>query len=99
MSICQFSPQARLDLRDIHDYVAQDRLLAAARLVDRLEQACQFLADNPELGQLCEDLAPVLRCFSVDNYAIFYRPSDMGVQIVRVVSGARDFEALFYPEP
>jgi len=38
-------------------------------------------------------------CFSVGNYALFYRQVDDGVEIVRMVSGARNFEALFGPEP
>lgn len=99
MSRCDFSPRARIDLLEIHDFVAGDSIRAAARLVDRLEQTCQSLAKHPELGQRRDDLAPSLRCFAVGNYAIFYRKVETGIQIVRVVSGARDIEALFDPEP
>lgn len=99
MSRHDFSPRARIDLFEIHDFVAKDGIRAAARLVDRLEEACRALAKHPELGQRCDDLAPSLRCFSVGNYAIFYRQVDNGIEIVRVVSGARSFEALFGSEP
>jgi len=99
MSGYRFSPRAREDLREIHDYVAKDGLRIAARLIDRLEEACELLVRFPELGERREDLAPSVRCFSVGNYAIFYRLTGEGVEIVRVVSGARNFEALFGPEP
>ena len=99
MSRCDFSPRARTDLLEIHDFVATDSIRAAARLVDRLEETCQSLAKHPELGERRDDLAPSLRCFSVDNYAIFYRRVADGIEIVRVVSGARDLEALFGSDP
>jgi len=99
MSGYRFSPRAREDLWEIHDYVAKDGLRIAARLIDRLEEACRFLARFPELGERRDDLAPSIRCFSVGNYALFYRQVDDGVEIVRMVSGARNFEALFGPEP
>jgi len=75
MSGYRFSPRAREDLREIHDYVAKDGLRIAARLIDRLEEACELLVRFPELGERREDLAPSVRCFSVGNYAIFYRPA------------------------
>jgi toxin ParE1/3/4 len=53
------------------------------------------LALFPDLGERRDDLAASLRCFAVGGYAIVYRPSGAGIEIVRVVSGARDIEALF----
>jgi toxin ParE1/3/4 len=99
MSRCDFSPQARIDLVEIHDFVANDRIEAAARLLERLEETCQFLAEHPELGERREELSASLRCFAVGNYAVFYRRVGDGIEIVRVLSGARDFEALFGSEP
>ncbi len=42
-----------------------------------------------------DELEPELRSFPVEDYLIFYRPIDKGVEIVRVVSGYQDLEALF----
>jgi len=39
-----------------------------------------------------------LRAWPIDgfrNHLVFYRPTDEGVDIVRVLHGARDIEALF----
>jgi len=75
--------------------VAQDNLGAADRLLDRIDHICGLLADNPQLGAARPDLAPALRYFVVGNYLIMYREAPHGVEIVRVVHGARDLPSLF----
>lgn len=95
MSRCRFSPEARRDLQEIHDYIARDNPAAARGFIGFLEEKCDKLASAPEMGERREDLAAGLRCFSAGRYAIFYRFAEGGVEIVRVVSGARDFDALF----
>jgi toxin ParE1/3/4 len=48
-----------------------------------------MLADNPAIGQARPDIAPRLRYFPTRNYLILYREMNGGVEIVRVVHGAR----------
>jgi toxin ParE1/3/4 len=88
------SPQATSDLVELHDYIAVDNQAAAARLIDRFFTRFQRLADYPELGTLREDLRPGLRVWSEGRYVILYRPTAVGVDIARVVHGARDIESL-----
>jgi toxin ParE1/3/4 len=38
-----------------------------------------------------------LRSFSVGNYLIFYFPIEGGIDIVRVLQGARDIEGFLFP--
>jgi len=95
MKNCRFSSLARQDLRGIHDYFAQDDPAAALRLVGRIEEATELLKDNPYLGESCEELAERVRMIIVGNYVIFYRPVDDGVEIARVIHGARDWRRLF----
>ncbi len=47
------------------------------------------------MGRARPELPSGLRSFPVGNYLILYRPTDYGVEIVRVVHGSRDIEALF----
>ena len=54
-----------------------------------------MLAEMPESGRQREKLAPELRSFAVGNYVIFYRPIENGVEIVRVLHGARDLPPVF----
>ncbi len=87
---------AEADLADIWRYIARDSPQNASRLVRRIRTMCSTtLADNPYIGRARPELAPGLRSFPVGNYIVFYRPIEDGVEVVRVVHGSRDIEALF----
>ncbi|HKT54249.1 MAG TPA: type II toxin-antitoxin system RelE/ParE family toxin [Caulobacteraceae bacterium] len=86
--------RAEEDLIDIWPYIARDNLGAADRLLDRLDQACELLAENPRLGPARPDLAEGLRYFAIGNYLLLYGEASYGVEIVRVVHGARDLPDL-----
>jgi toxin ParE1/3/4 len=89
------TPQANVDLTEIWCYIAKDSRTAADRFLDAVDQKSEVLARFPHMGQVCGDLATGLRCFTMDRYVIFYHPIDDGIEIVRVVSGARDIGGLF----
>jgi toxin ParE1/3/4 len=95
MSQPYFSPSSYRDLTEILEYIGQDYPGAALRHVERIEEACWMLARNPLIGIARDELMPRLRCWSVRNHVIFYRPSDDGIEVVRIVHGARDAEKLF----
>jgi toxin ParE1/3/4 len=50
------------------------------------------------MGRSRPELAPNLRSFPVGQYVIFYLPLAKGVEIVRVLHGARDFESILQEE-
>lgn len=81
--------QAEQDLLEIWAYVAADNPRAADRLLDRIDAAARVLADFPRLGPARDDIAPGFRYHVVGNYLIFYREAEGGIEIVRVVHGAR----------
>ena len=93
-----FSPLARTDFREIHDYIAEHDIDSALDVANQLEQACERLAQMPELGRKREELAHSLRSLPVGHYIIFYRITDEGVEIARVLHGARDIESIFSDE-
>jgi len=95
MSRPYFSPSARRDLLEILEYIARDKPGAALRHVERLEESCRTLAKNSQLGTVRDDLLPNLRDWPVGKYVIFFRPADDGIEVVRVVHGARDYGKLF----
>jgi len=88
-------PQAEADLDEIWLHIAQDDPNSADRFIDLIEERCRLLAENPLMGRSRPELAPGLRSFPVGNYIIFYNPIEGGIEIVRVVSGARNIDALF----
>jgi toxin ParE1/3/4 len=95
MSRCQFADWAITDLEHIHDFVAHHSLSAVARVVALIRERCFLLVENPLMGRSRPELAPGLRSFPVGTYVIFYFPIQGGVEIVRVINGARDIDALF----
>ncbi|MCL1468791.1 type II toxin-antitoxin system RelE/ParE family toxin [Argonema galeatum] len=95
MSNYILSPLAIQDLDEIYDYIASNNLDSAENFVDNVEQKCQSLAQFPNMGKSYENLLPQLRGVPVNNYVIFYRQVQNGIQVVRVLSGYRDLEAIF----
>jgi toxin ParE1/3/4 len=103
MSSILRTPQAKQDLLEIGEYIAQANPQAAFDLLDELEYKFHRLAANPKIGQLCADLAPDLpsdlRQFPAGSYVIFYRPTAEGIVIYRVLHGRRDIPQVFRNEP
>lgn len=65
-----------------------------------MEEAFTLLADRPAIGRLRTDLRHPrlqgLRSWGIrgfESYLIFYRASDDGIEVVRVLHGARDVAA------
>jgi len=47
------------------------------------------------MGRSRFDLSPELRGFPVGSHLIFYRPAVDGIEVIRVLHGARDIPKLF----
>lgn len=93
-----YSPRARLDLRDIVDYIAPENPNAAQRIYSRIVTQCRHLAATPLIGRGREDLGPHVRSFVVWPYLIFFRPIADGVEIIRILHGKRDMPSVFLAE-
>lgn len=98
------TPQARRDLVELGEFIARDSLQAANRFLDAAEAAFGVLASMPELGILCHFASPQasgVRVWSIkgfENYVIFYRCAQDGIEVVRVLHGARDVSRIFANE-
>jgi toxin ParE1/3/4 len=80
---------AEEDLIEIWIYIATENPEAADNLLDRIDAKCQMLAENPKLGQARPDISPELRYFPVGRYLILYREIQDGIELVRIIHGAR----------
>jgi toxin ParE1/3/4 len=89
------SDQAQADLEGIFDYLDSQSTQAADRFAVKFEQTCNLHASHPEIGASAAEYALNLRHFTVWNYAIFYRPVDHGIELIRIIHGARDIPKLF----
>jgi toxin ParE1/3/4 len=91
------APEARQDLREIRAHIAKDDPRAARRVVTRLREMTRLLAGAPAMGRARPELGTDLRSFVADRHVLFYRPLEgvAGIEVVRVLDGARDVEAAF----
>jgi len=93
---CRFTILASRDIEKIIDYIADNSGFdAAERLLKKINDKCRTLANFPNMGRRRDELTSLVRSFPVDDYLIFYRPIEGGIEVLRVVSGYRDLEALF----
>jgi plasmid stabilization system protein ParE len=85
------SAGAELDLDEIWEYIAADKITAADRWIGKLFDAFEALAEIPGMGHTRKDLTayPVL-FWPVGSYMIIYRVQNDAVEIVAVTQGARD---------
>ena len=95
-------PQALRDLTEQGAYLAENAgLETALRFYEAAEETFRLLAAHPEMGRAREfrnpRLAGVRMCLikGFGKHLIFSRRTKDGVEIVRVMHGARDIEKLF----
>jgi toxin ParE1/3/4 len=70
----RLSRHAEADLLSIGDYTLHAWGLAqAAMYLRELEDCCQLLAANPELGRRCDEVRPGLRRLDHEKHVVFYR--------------------------
>lgn len=94
-----FTPDAEDDLDEIWEYIAEDNIDSADRVIADIYKAVEALADIPGMGYRRDDLADeMLRIWPVPSYLIVCRPEQRLIEIVRVVSGFHDLFTLFAGE-
>jgi plasmid stabilization system protein ParE len=77
------------------DHIATDSTDAALRVLDRLIDVFELLAENPRAGHFRDDLTsrPV-RFFPVYSYLVVYLDETDPIQVIRVLAAARDIGSI-----
>ena len=90
------SPEAKDDLREIREYLVSRGGCRLARYVlQEIRAAFRLLASRPEAGHLRQDLTSLpVKFWLVFSYLIVYDPAARPLDIVRVLHGRRDVEAI-----
>ena len=98
------TPKAKQDLLEHVLYLAKINPELAERFIDSSEMAFAKLAEMPRKGQRQEfkspELAEVRRWFipGFDKYLIFYRLIEGGIEILRVLHGMQNIDAIMDDE-
>ena len=95
MSRYQLTKEADNDLLEIWLHISQDDFDAAESVLAEMLGKFEILAAHPKLGHLRPELAPTIRSFPAGRYILFYRDIRGGVEIIRVLHGARDIDSIF----
>jgi toxin ParE1/3/4 len=85
---------AKRDVSAIFAYIAGDNPPAAERWLDGLDTMLGVIARFPLIGEQVDYLAPGVRRHCYGKYLLFYRPIAKGIELHRVLHGARKIEEL-----
>jgi toxin ParE1/3/4 len=97
-------PRADQDLTEHAQYIARDNVEAGLRFYAAAEETFQALAALPKMGSARDYRNPRLtglrmwRVKDFEKYLIFYRPMPSGIEVIRVLHGERDIEAILAEE-
>jgi toxin ParE1/3/4 len=98
MSRFSIAPSASRDLDRIAEYFLDRNLDAGEKLFQEFNKKCLKLVNFPNMGQNYHHIRPHLRGLPLDGYIILYQVINRAVEILRVVNGRQDLEALFLDE-
>lgn len=87
--------QACEDVIEIWQYIAADNAAAADAVVRRLDEVILLVREHPQLGTPLDRYRTGLRCMPAGSYLIFYDEISGALRILRVLHGARRWEAFF----
>ena len=91
--------QAKLNLKSIGDFIRPRNPARAASFVDELTARCEDLGNMPK----AYPLVPRYKRFGIrrrvyGEYLIFYRVGKETVEVLHVIQGAQDYEAMLFPK-
>src|SRR5436309_3862651 len=95
MGLIRRTELSKLDYNRIYDYIAANNELAADQLLQTFDQKLELLSGMPGAGVARPDLGKNIRSWSVGNYLLLYRPIDGGIELLRVIHGARQVRRVF----
>lgn len=87
--------RAEADLEEILDYIEDRNPAAAERLAEAIDRRCESLGRSPGSGRMRDELAPGMRSVVVEKYVVFYRVTPSAVEVIRILHGGRDLDAIF----
>jgi toxin ParE1/3/4 len=88
----KWSGPARMDLKQIHDYIANDSRYYAKKVVQTIAERTEELMAFPQIGRMVTEIDnPNIRELFVYSYRLIYEISSDGIEILAVIHGKRDF--------
>lgn len=97
----RYTPEARLDIKSIQQYVTQDlgNSIAANRIISKLFKCCSNLTRNPMLGMRLSAKTgreTDLRYIICEKYLVFYRVDETTISVIRILDGRMDYLRILF---
>ena len=90
----KWSVPARNDLKQIHDYIAEDSKYYSRRVIQEIVAKTETLTDFPEIGRIVPEISDQnIRELIVYSYRLVYEISAGGIEILAIIHGRRDFDS------
>ncbi len=93
-----YSKLADRDLDEIWDYIAQDSVLQADRLWQRMRDKLEYLGKWKTIGRPRPELSKGCRSYPFGNYCFYFRPIDSGIEVLRILHSSRDLDQITFPK-
>ena len=88
----KWTSPAKRDLKKIHDYIADDSVYYARKVIQDIVSMSEGLNDSPELGRIVPELSePNVRELIIYSYRLIYEIKSEHVEILTIIHGKRDF--------
>ena len=91
-----WSEPARNDLKNIHEYIAQDSSFYAQQVSISIIEKTETLVDFPDIGRVVPEIDDSkMREVFVHSYRIIYEIDSENIVIHAIIHGKRDFNQAF----
>src|SRR5258706_14221747 len=90
-------PVAEEDLENIIDYISEDSIAGAGKVLSKIENTINKLLDFPLMGKPFKEVKLPYKGYRYvisDDYLIFYKIESDSVNIYRIVHGAREYKSM-----
>ncbi len=102
MNKYSLSQAAIRDINEIYDYFSNFSLEAGEHFVKRFDDKYRNLINFPNMGRSYAQIMSNLKGVLLDGYIIFFilmkKIIEVEIEIMRIVSGYRNLESLFFEE-
>jgi len=90
--VVKWTAPAKLDLKDIHDYIARNSKFYARKVSQEIVNKSEILSQYPEICRIVPEIDdPNVRELFVHSYRLIYEALPTGVQILALIHGKRNF--------
>lgn len=87
------SPRAQKDLDDIWEYTVEHWNIRQAEIYLRqIQRAIETVAAEPKIARVCDDIRSGYWKYPVGSHVLFFRITDKGINVVRILHSRMDFE-------